>query len=82
MNTAELLFARLTEVEKIRLRMAADGAIEQLAHDSYGPELKNMGVDLEQKVATIATLRDMAHAEFAAPYVPNGELAFGKTWKF
>ncbi len=77
MEAAIKLFNRLTEVEKIGLRMATPGRIEYLADAEYRGDLIN--VEKSERPAVLTETAALAKLQSAAR---SADLSFGQTWLF
>jgi hypothetical protein len=78
MDTAQWLFNRLTESEKISLRGASPGAVEYMADDSFRSDLPTH--PFEERVAILQQVRELAIAELRVKSQRSG---FSEvTWKF
>ena len=75
-KTAPLLFARLTEVEKLVIRAASEGTIEWLFHARYKREIVGSeAASLKVFNETIRLIQEDHRAKASAD-------SFGLTWKF
>lgn len=77
MQAAITLFNRLTETEKVGLRMASPGTIDHLAHTSYLGDLRN--VDPQERTAVLTEVAALANLQFVTV---GSSHEFGKTWLF
>lgn len=77
MDKAQQLFNRLTESEKISLRLATTGTVEYMA-DTFRSDLPNH--TFEERVAALHLVKARCVAEFAEK---SQRMGFsGVTWKF
>jgi len=77
MQAAITLFNRLTEVEKIGLRMASAGTIEHLAATVYQGDLRN--TNPVERAAVLTETAALAQLQFVAAGASN---EFGRTWLY
>jgi hypothetical protein len=77
MQAAITLFNRLTEVEKIGLRMATPGTIEHLADTVYRGDLRD--VEPAERAAVLTETAALAQLQFVAAGASN---QFGRTWLY
>jgi hypothetical protein len=63
MQQATIIFSRLTEVEKLKLRAASPGAIDYLANTAYLSDMPDQS--FEERAAVLTEVRALALLAFA-----------------